>query len=332
MQTYISLFQSFYNFKSIYSKKLFNFANKINRIMKFRIFVFLLLTILFFSSCQKNRTKEKNKPTQEVSLLVPTYMESPIKEWVYFVQANHQNFKFQIVSMNDDNFHSDTTFRDFDLIFTAENIKDNKYNYVNIASEAIVCVVSFDNPFLQSIINRGISSDDLKKIFNKPNFYYWKDFFQADSKMNEKISIVLPSDRYALLTQLKKWLQIDTLLIKTQTTDTILNILKNQKNLLTFLPSSVVYNLDTKYRKDFLYIIPLDLNNDNWISDDEYLYDNIMILGQAVLNKKIDTSLILNYKMIYSIDNPLKDSLINLLNNKQNINKNIFEKFGYFAY
>lgn len=300
--------------------------------MKFRIFVFLLLTILFFSSCQKNRTNEKNKPTQEVSLLVPTYMESPIKEWVYFVQANHQNFKFQIVSMNDDNFHSDTTFRDFDLIFTAENIKDNKYKYVNIASEAIVCVVSFDNPFLQSIINRGISSDDLKKIFNKPNFYYWKDFFQADSKMNEKISIVLPSDRYALLTQLKKWLQIDTLLIKTQTTDTILNILKNQKNLLTFLPSSVVYNLDTKYRKDFLYIIPLDLNNDNWISDDEYLYDNIMILGQAVLNKKIDTSLILNYKMIYSIDNPLKDSLINLLNNKQNINKNIFEKFGYFAY
>jgi len=259
-------------------------------------------------------------------------MESPIKEWVYFVQANHPNFKFQIVSMNDDNFHSDTTFRDFDLIFTAENIKDNKYKYVNIASEAIVCVVSFDNPFLQSIINRGISSDDLKKIFNKPNFYYWKDFFQTDSKMNEKISILLPSDRYALLTQLKKWLQIDTLLIKTQTTDTILNILKNQKNLLTFLPSSVVYNLDTKYRKDFLYIIPLDLNNDNWISDDEYLYDNIMILGQAVLNKKIDTSLILNYKMIYSIDNPLKDSLINLLNNKQNINKNIFEKFGYFAY
>jgi len=74
-------------------------------------------------------------------------MESPIKEWVYFVQANHPNFKFQIVSMNDDNFHSDTTFRDFDLIFTAENIKDNKYNYVNIASEAIVCVISFDNPF-----------------------------------------------------------------------------------------------------------------------------------------------------------------------------------------
>jgi len=36
--------------------------------------------------------------------------------------------------------------------------------------------------------------------------------------------------------------------------------------------------------------------------------------------------------MIYSIDNPLKDSLIKLLNNKQNINKNIFEKFGYFAY
>lgn len=300
--------------------------------MKFKILVFLLVTILFFSSCQKNRTNEKNKPTQEVSLLVPTYMESPIKEWVYFVQANHPNFKFQIVSMNDDNFHIDTTFRDFDLIFTAENIKDNKYNYVNIASEAIVCVVSFDNPFLQSIINRGISPDDLKKIFNKPNFYYWKDFFQTDSKMNEKISILLPSDRYALLTQLKKWLQIDTLLINTQTTDTILNLLKNQKNLLTFLPSSVVYNLDTKYRKDFLYIIPLDLNNDNWISDDEYLYDNIMILGQAVLNKKIDTSLILNYKMIYSIDNPLKDSLINLLNNKQNINKNIFEKFGYFAY
>ena len=76
----------------------------------------------------------------------------------------------------------------------------------------------------------------------------------------------------------------------------------------------------------------MDLNNDNWISDDEYLYDNIMILGQAVLNKKIDTSLILNYKMAFSIDNPLKDSLVNLVNNKQNINKNIFEKFGYFAH
>lgn len=314
------------------SKKLFNFANKIYRIMKFKVLVFLLVTVLFFSSCQKNKTNDKNKQTQEVSLLVPTYMEGPIKEWVYFVQANHPNFKFQIVSMNDDNFHSDTTFRDFDLIFTAENIKRNKYNYVNIASEAIVCVVSFDNPFLQSIINKGISPDDLKKIFNKPDFYYWKDFFQSDSKMNEKISVVLPNDRYTLINQLKNWLQIDTLPINTQTTDTILNLLKSQKNLLTFLPSSVVYNLNTKYRKDFLYIIPLDLNNDNWISDDEYLYDNIMILGQAVLNKKIDTSLILNYKMVFSIDNPLKDSLVNLVNNKQNINKNIFEKFGYFAH
>lgn len=300
--------------------------------MRFKILIFLMITILFLSSCQKNKTNEKNKPAQEVSLLIPTYMESPIKEWVYFVQANHPNFKFQIVSMNDDNFHSDTTFRDFDLIFTAENIKGNKCNFVNIASEAIVCVVSFDNPFLQSIINRGISSNDLKKIFNKPDFYFWKDFFQSDSKMNEKISIVLPSDRYALLNQLRNWLHLDTLPINTQTTDTILNLLKSQKNLLTFLPSSVVYNLNTKYRKDFLYIIPLDLNNDNWINDDEYLYDNIMILGQAVLNKKIDTSLILNYKMVFSVDNPLKDSLVNLVNNKQNINKNIFEKFGYFAH
>lgn len=299
--------------------------------MRFKILIFLMITILFLSSCQKNKTNEKNKPAQEVSLLIPTYMESPIKEWVYFVQANHPNFKFQIVSMNDDNFRSDTTFRDFDLIFTAENINGNKYDYVNIASEAIVCVVSFDNPFLQSIINRGISPDDLKKIFNKPDFYFWKDFFQSDSKMNEKISIVLPSDRYALLNQLRNWLHLDTLPINTQTTDTILNLLKSQKNLLTFLPSSVVYNLNTKYRKDFLYIIPLDLNNDNWINDDEYLYDNIMILGQAVLNKKIDTSLILNYKMVFSVDNPLKDSLVNLVNNKQNINKNIFEKFGYFA-
>lgn len=299
--------------------------------MRLQVIVLMFITIFSFSSCKNNNSNKKNIQPQEVSILVPTYIEGPIKEWVYFIQASHPNFKFQIVSMNDNNFRSDSSFRNFDLILTAENIDENKYNFINLASEAIVCVVSFDNPFLQSIINRGISPDDLKKIFNEPEIYSWQEFFKNDSKLNENINVVLPSDRHILLNKLKIWLDIDSLKVNTKNTDTILDLLKNQNNILTFLPSSVVYNINTKFRKDFLYIIPLDLNNDNWISDDEYLYDNIMILGQAVANKKIDTTLILNYKIAYSTKNPLKDSLTNIINNKQNINKNIFEQYGYFV-
>jgi hypothetical protein len=295
------------------------------------IIILIFITIFSFSSCKKNNSDKKNIQPQEISMLIPTYMERTITEWVYFIHASHPNFKIQIVSMNDNNFRSDSSFRNFDLILTAENIDGDKYNFINLASEAIVCVVSFDNPFLQSIINRGISPNDLKKIFNEPDKYSWQEFFKNDSKINENIKVVLPSDRYILVNQLQRWLGIDSLKVDTKNTDTILDLLKNQKNILTFLPSSVVYNINTKYRKDFLYIIPIDLNNDNWISDDEYLYDNIMILGQAVANKKIDTALILNYKIAYSNTNPLKDSLANIINNKQNINKNILEQYGYFV-
>jgi hypothetical protein len=100
---------------------------------------------------------------------------------------------------------------------------------------------------------------------------------------------------------------------------------------MTFLPSSLVYNINTQYRKDFLYVVPIDLNNDNWISDDEYLYDNIIMIKKAVLDNKIDSLLVLQYKLIYSIDNSRKNLIEDIVNNKHNLNKNIFEQYGYFV-
>jgi hypothetical protein len=192
--------------------------------------------------------------------------------------------------------------------------------------------VSFKNPFLQSIINRGISPNDLKKIFSNPNSYYWKDFFKTDKKLNDKITIILPDDRYTLINQLFDWLDIDKpTSVTMKSTDSILDLLKIQNDIMTFLPSSLVYNINTQYRKDFLYVVPIDLNNDNWISDDEYLYDNIIMIKKAVLDNKIDSLLVLQYKLIYSIDNSRKNLIEDIVNNKHNLNKNIFEQYGYFV-
>ena len=80
-----------------------------------------------------------------------------------------------------------------------------------------------------------------------------------------------------------------------------------------------------------MYVVPIDLNNDNWISDDEYLYDNIIMIKKAVLDNKIDSLLVLQYKLIYSIDNSRKNLIEDIVNNKHNLNKNIFEQYGYFV-
>ena len=304
--------------------------------MKPKLIIILFCLVLMFNSCAKTGNKKKderkNNNVQNLSILIPIYMEQPIKEWTYFLQASHPNVKFEIICMNEQYFSSDTTFRDFDLIFTPSFIRGNKYKYSIISQEAIVCVVSFKNPFLQSIINRGISPNDLKKIFSNPNSYYWKDFFKTDKKLNDKITIILPDDRYTLINQLFDWLDIDKpTSVTMKSTDSILDLLKIQNDIMTFLPSSLVYNINTQYRKDFLYVVPIDLNNDNWISDDEYLYDNIIMIKKAVLDNKIDSLLVLQYKLIYSIDNSRKNLIEDIVNNKHNLNKNIFEQYGYFV-
>jgi hypothetical protein len=135
-----------------------------------------------------------------------------------------------------------------------------------------------------------------------------------------------------LINQLFDWLDIDKpTSVTMKSTDSILDLLKIQNDIMTFLPSSLVYNINTQYRKDFLYVVPIDLNNDNWISDDEYLYDNIIMIKKAVLDNKIDSLLVLQYKLIYSIDNSRKNLIEDIVNNKHNLNKNIFEQYGYFV-
>jgi hypothetical protein len=55
------------------------------------------------------------------------------------------------------------------------------------------------------------------------------------------------------------------------------------------------------------------------------------MIKKAVLDNKIDSLLVLQYKLIYSIDNSRKNLIEDIVNNKHNLNKNIFEQYGYFV-
>ena len=62
-------------------------------------------------------------------------------------------------------------------------------------------------------------------------------FFKTDKKLNDKITIILPDDRYTLINQLFDWLDIDKpTSVTMKSTDSILDLLKIQNDIMTFYP------------------------------------------------------------------------------------------------
>lgn len=154
---------------------------------------------------------------------------------------------------------------------------------IAVAKDAVVAVVNEKNPVIHQIINKGLTVGTGTGIWITGNYKTWGEPFLSGS--NSPIHVYTRSDAcgaaeiWALLFGKK---QEDLLGIGVYGDPGLAQAIKQDSLGIGFNNTGYVYNIKTKLPIPGIKIVPLDLNNNGKIDDEERFYDTIDDIVNAI--------------------------------------------------
>lgn len=168
-----------------------------------------------------------------------------------------------------------------------EEEKAMGYFAVPVALDAVMPVFSFDNHHIQPLVMNGLSREKLAAAFTG-KITRWGEL--ARRAGNEEINVYCLDDSSGTAAFWAGYLGLELSAIKGQRCATEVDMvrrLSNDPGGLGYCSILGAYDLQTGLKKKGIYILPMDLNADGTINDNEQYYDKLSILSDAVMNGKL---------------------------------------------
>ncbi|WP_400263484.1 PstS family phosphate ABC transporter substrate-binding protein [Sphingobacterium sp. SG20118] len=168
----------------------------------------------------------------------------------------------------------------------AEEIKKGAYP-IHVAKDAVICTINANNPNYSLLKERGLTQSELKNIFINDKYKTWNDI---DSRFTKDPVIIYT--RADAAGAAETWANF----FKSKQEDLkgvgifgdpgIAQAIKDDKNAIGFNNINYVYDLKTKKVMPQIDVLPIDLNEDGRISENENFYQTIDELTDAVSNNQ----------------------------------------------
>lgn len=168
---------------------------------------------------------------------------------------------------------------------TADEVKTG-YWAVPVAKDAVVPVISFDNNNLQKIVLEGVTKDKLAKAFTG-KIKTWGQLLQL--KSNDPINVFKLSDTADVTQSWAEFLNVGAGTItgtELYTQTDIPGRVAADKNAIGYCSITEVFNVQTGLKKRNLYVLPVDLNENNQADDNELVFDKLDDIKNAVASGK----------------------------------------------
>lgn len=158
---------------------------------------------------------------------------------------------------------------------------------IAVAKDAVVAVVNANNPALKEILDRGLTREVGSKIWITGDYTSWDEAFGTSTK--DPIHIYTRSDAcgaaeiWALFFGKK---QEDLLGVGVYGDPGLAQAVKQDSLGLGFNNIGYIYDNKTKLQIPGLKVIPLDLNNNGMIDEDERFYNSMDAMINAIASGK----------------------------------------------
>lgn len=299
-----------------------------------RVHVLLLCFFaLSFFSCKNNtkQTKETNKKEKPYREIVYQYdtlriacdnlIFQSVNILAHRFMSEYQNIVIQIIS-------SDSSYaflHKFDFVITShQSSEDNKYP---IACDVLTLIVNFHHSNLQHLAMYGIKIETLSHIL-QGKINNWK---QVDKNLDPApLKFYLFPYKNGGYQQIIKLFQLKEQQIQIIPELREKDIFTNVKNVQTgigFCSHTEAYDLSTKFRKTGIYIVGIDLNNSEFLENEELFWDDIEMLKDAYSKKQIPENLIRAFYIYTSSD--ISQTAKKFLQFAQQHAPSIFEQQGF---
>lgn len=236
--------------------------------------------------------KEKISPSREISTAIENNQQA--------VRITGVRFAYPLVQKWIDKFNNE--FPDIQVIIEsrgssdpsqydilieayeqADEIKDNR-EYVYVARYAILPVANSNSEFAKKYSEKGLNKDLIVQLF-------FHDIY-ADKENQKEVK-----DPYTIYTRLQKagvpitfanYFGYEQKDVKGKAIagadEHLLRALLRDSTGVSYLPLSLIYDEETKKVKDGITVLPVDLNGNDKVNDEEKFYDNLSAVLERLNN------------------------------------------------
>lgn len=260
--------------------------------MKSFTYVILSLTILMFCQC-KSRIEEKSaiqkyseSQSSDISISGATAVYPIMKIWADEFVKIHPDIHFRITGNDTQTGINDLITGKSDIAMVSRKLGDNENNNefwkATVSREGILVIVNEKNPFLDSLMKRGVNRATLAKLYNKSNLPTWGDVTNCGEK--KEINLFKRAESSGATDIWATYLGLNpndlggTLM---DTDSSVVQAVINDKFALSYCNAHYAYDMQNSGQLKGLVVLPIDIDNNGRIDKKELFYDKITDVQRA---------------------------------------------------
>lgn len=297
-------------FNVLYLRKIKSFCMKIFKSHIITALAFIL--ILPFSSC-------KQKPKQDNISISGAFALYPLTvKWAEEYQKIHPDVTIDVSAGGAGKGMTDVLSGMVDLAMFSRTVSPVEITKgawsIAVARDAVVPTVNSSNPFIETIMKQGLKQRQFADIYVNSKVTLWNQLIP--SAKVEKINIYTRSDACGAAEMWAKFLgsNQETLSGTGVFGDPgIADAVKSDKMGIGY--NNVIYAYDTRSRKAYegIKVIPIDINSNGQIDEDENFYGTLDEIMKAIADDKYPSPPARDLYLI-SKGKPTKKATIDFLN------------------
>ena len=241
----------------------------------------LFLPLFLLNSC---------KPDENSITLSGAFGLYPLAiKWAEEYNKIHPEIRFDISAGGAGKGMADVLTGNVDIGMLSRDLNEREEDQgafpISVAKDAVIPTFNTGNPNTSTILSHGFALEDFQNIWLSDNTYFWGEFLNTENK--SPIKVYTRSDAAGAPETWAKYLgkkQEDLRGIGVFGDPGLAQAVKNDPNAIGF--NNVVYVFDMKTGKPHpgLGVIPIDLNNNGTIDEEENFYSDIAEVIKAIGN------------------------------------------------
>ncbi|UCG27917.1 MAG: substrate-binding domain-containing protein [Bacteroidales bacterium] len=244
--------------------------------------IWLLVATLVLSTCISKKKKENTLNFSGAFALYPMTIK-----WSEEYKKEHEEVRFNISAGGAGKGMADALAGTVDLGMFSREItqeeKDKGVWWVGLCIDAVLPTISADNPYLNSLKERGLTRDEFKAIFIDGSITDWNDVLDIGEP--KEIQVYTRSDACGAAGTWAKYLggkQENLLGVGIHGDPSLADAVCKDPSGIAFNNTIYVYDIKTGVKRPGIEVIPIDQNGNNTIDPEENFYDNFETILKAV--------------------------------------------------
>lgn len=160
--------------------------------------------------------------------------------------------------------------------------------WVSVTKDAVLPTINSNSPVIDQILNRGITKEEFIKLFITREIKTWAELLENSTYKNN-INVYTRSDACGAAQMWGSFLDKDQeslIGIGIYGDPGMADAVKSDINGIGYNNIIYIYDINTREKHPGLEVIPIDLNANGKIDDDERFYDSLDHIMNAIKNER----------------------------------------------